>query len=94
MQLTKEDVLRLGKLSRVKLENVDQMTDQLHQIFDWIEKLNQAYEQVSDISLVVDTKNKHLERKEENPSEDQHERMLTNAPKRAHRFFVVPKVKD
>ncbi|USO02138.1 MAG: aspartyl/glutamyl-tRNA amidotransferase subunit C [Alphaproteobacteria bacterium] len=94
MKFTKDELLRLERLARIKIKDEEKAQKQLGDIFSWIEKLNEAYKDADDASIIIDSEHKHLERKEQAPLQDQHELILSNAPKRAHRFFVVPKVKD
>lgn len=94
MSVTKEDVLRCGKLARIKINDVEKVSAQLSGIFNWIDKLNEAYKKVTDTTLVENIEFRHLERPDQTPSNDQRNLVLQNAPHRAHDFFVVPKVKE
>ena len=94
MSITKEDVLRAGKLARIKIMDIEKVSKQMHGIFDWIDQLNKAHSQIKSTELVVQTQNRHLERADENPTPDQRNLILINAPHRVLDFFAVPKVKE
>lgn len=94
MSITKEEVLRLGKLARIKITDTEKTTLQLSGIFDWIDQLNMAYSKVANTEIIENMEHRHLERPDENPTSDQRNLILQNAPHRMHDFFVVPKVKE
>ena len=96
MSITKADVLRAGKLARIRIpdSNLDKVAEQLTGVFNWIDQLNQAHSQIKNAALIVDISNRHLEHPDIDPTGDQRGLVLQNAPHRVHDFFAVPKVKE
>jgi len=94
MSITEKDVLRAGKLARIKIMDVEKVSHQLQGVFNWIDQLNEAHSQVENPELVTQTDNRHLERDDLNPTKDQRSLILQNAPHRVLDFFAVPKVKE
>jgi aspartyl-tRNA(Asn)/glutamyl-tRNA(Gln) amidotransferase subunit C len=96
MSITQADVLRAGKLARIRIHNsnLEKVASQLTGVFNWIDQLNQAHSQIQNQALIVDTQYRHLEHPDTDPVKDQRNLVLQNAPHRVHDFFAVPKVKE
>jgi aspartyl-tRNA(Asn)/glutamyl-tRNA(Gln) amidotransferase subunit C len=93
MKLTREDVQRVASLARLRLtaEEKDQLTEQLDNILQYMDKLNQLdTSHVEPLAHVVDIVNAFREDKVTNrPNIDA---LLANAPARDETFFRVPKI--
>ena len=93
MKLTREDVQRVASLARLRLtaEEKDQLTEQLDNILQYMDKLNQLdTSHVEPLAHVVDIVNAFREDKVTNrPNIDA---LLANAPARDETFFQVPKI--
>ena len=94
MTITIDEIKRLTKLASIKVNDaqLSQLQQELTGIFGWISKLEQACEKLEKIDLSDNLENLHIEREDENVLSDKHDLILANAPKKAHNFFVVPKV--
>ncbi len=91
MTLSKEDVVRLSMLSRIKIDNPETLANELSGIFSWINQLNRA--QIDDIVLHENYSRPQMhERKDRVQSKKVS--VLENAPQSQHGFFVVPKIID
>ncbi|MCH2037949.1 MAG: Asp-tRNA(Asn)/Glu-tRNA(Gln) amidotransferase subunit GatC [Rickettsiales bacterium] len=93
MSLSKDDVRKIAKLSRIALtdEQVDHFQEELTSIFDWIEMLQEVdTDNVPQLASVSDTTLPH--RKDEVTDGGYAEQVLDNAPMTSFQCYVVPKV--
>lgn len=92
MSVTKEDVKKVARLSRIAVpeERLEQLAGELTGIMGWIEQLNEVdIEGVKPMTSVVDASLPMREDKvTDGGIEDQ---VLANAPRTEDGFFVVPK---
>ena len=93
MKIDKNTTLKIAKLTRIKIKDseIDQLSDQLSSILDWVELLNEVntdnVEPLSNVSVT-----KLPLRKDNENNEDNSKNVLLNAPEKLENFFVVPKV--
>lgn len=93
MSLSKDDVKKIAKLSRIALtdEQVDHFQGELSSIFNWIEMLQEVdTDNIPQLASVSDTTLPH--RKDEVSDGDYVEDVLKNAPMTTFQCYVVPKV--
>jgi aspartyl-tRNA(Asn)/glutamyl-tRNA(Gln) amidotransferase subunit C len=86
---------RVAKLAGLRLdeEAVDAMAQELSTILDWIAQLDDV--DVEGVEPMIMAVHHTLPMREDIVTEGgDAERILSNAPKRANGFFVVPKVVD
>ena len=92
MSVTKEDVEKVARLSRIAVpdEKLGQLADELTGIIGWIEQLNEVdVEGVEPMTSVVATRLPM--RKDVVTDGDLQDQVLANAPRAEDGFFVVPK---
>jgi aspartyl-tRNA(Asn)/glutamyl-tRNA(Gln) amidotransferase subunit C len=93
MELTREEVQRVALLARLRLlpEEVEQLTDQLRNILQYMEQLGQLdTSEVEPFTHAVDISNPLREDIVSNtPNADA---ILANAPAKSETFFRVPKI--
>lgn len=93
MSLTKEDVLHIAKLSRIKLneQEVEKFQSQLSAVLKYIDKLNEI--DTSDINPTINTTGiiDRMREDRENRSFSQQE-ALSNSESTHNGFFSVPNV--
>jgi aspartyl-tRNA(Asn)/glutamyl-tRNA(Gln) amidotransferase subunit C len=93
MKITREEVLHVASLARLKLspEEEEMLTGQLDKILQYVEKLDQLdTSNVEPLAHAVDVVNAFREdRVVPFPLRD---RLLSNAPARENTFFKVPKI--
>ena len=93
MKIDKNTTLKIAKLARLKINTseIDELSDQLTSILDWVEQLNEVntdnVEPLSNVSMT-----KLPLRKDNESKEDKSNEVLLNAPEKLENFFVVPKV--
>ena len=93
MKIDKNTTLKIAKLTRLKLtsEEIDEFTNQLSSILDWVEQLNEVdtnnVEPLSNVSI-----SELPLRKDEKNNKDLSSDLLLNAPEKLENYFVVPKV--
>ena len=93
MKIDKNTTLKIAKLSRIKIEDseVDELSAQLSSIVNWVELLNEVntenVEPLSNVSMV-----KLPLRKDIKNTEDNSNKVLSNAPDKLENYFAVPKV--
>ena len=93
LKIDKNTTLKIAKLSRIKIEadEVDELSSQLSAIVDWVEQLNEVdtdnVEPLSNVNISALPLRKDIEN-----SEDNSEKILSNAPDKLENFFAVPKV--
>ncbi len=93
MKIDNNTVLKIAKLTRLKINpsEIDELSDQLTSILDWVEQLNEVNtDNVEPLSNVSMAKLPH--RNDEESKEDRSKDVLSNAPEKVANFFVVPKV--
>ncbi len=94
MAITKDEVIYVSKLSKIKIKNEDmeKFTNQLDQILEYISKLNEIdTEKIAPTSHVVDLKN--VMRKDKLTGESlSNEEATAMGPDTENKFFKVPKV--
>ena len=93
MKINKNTTLKIAKLSRIKIDEseIDELSSQLNSIVDWVEQLNEVntdkVQPLSNVSMAKLPLRKDIE----NPK-DNSEQILSNAPDKLEKYFVVPKV--
>jgi aspartyl-tRNA(Asn)/glutamyl-tRNA(Gln) amidotransferase subunit C len=93
MKITVEEVERVAVLARLRLtaEEKSQLTQQLDDILEYMEKLNQLdTAQVEPFTQSIDTANQL--REDAVTNQPNPEVLLANAPDRDGTFFKVPKI--
>jgi len=93
MKIDKNTILKIAKLTRVKINNneIVELSNQLSSILDWVEILNEVdTDNIEPLSNV--SKSKLYLRKDEKNKEDKSNDVLSNAPEKLENYFVVPKV--
>ena len=93
MALTKEEVLKIAKLSKLSFEEkeIEKFQIELNDILKYIDMLNEVdTSEVKPLVYINEAVNNFRE-KEENPSL-KIEKVLLNAPESAENAIVVPKV--
>jgi len=92
MTVTKEDVRKVARLSRIAVEDdrLETMAGELNGILGWIDQLNEVdIDGVEPMTSVVETS---LPMREDKVTDgDKAGQVLANAPKSDDGFFVVPK---
>ncbi len=92
MSVTKEDVRKVARLSRIAVEDgrLETLAGELNGILGWIDQLNEVdVEGVEPMTSVVETVMPM--RADVVTDGDKVDEILANAPKRDDGFFVVPK---
>lgn len=92
MSITKENVKKIGHLSRIKIEEGEheQIAEQLNSIMDWIDQLNAV--DTSSVDLHCNTDQLMEEREDIVTDGNIVDAILSNAPASQHNMFAVPKV--
>ena len=91
--LTKEDVLKIAKLSKLKFNEseIEKFQEDLNKIFDYMEELNKLdTSHVEPLFNVLDLKDKL--RKDKVINSEIKKNILDNAPNKDENFIIVPKV--
>ena len=92
MSVTKDDVRKVARLSRIAVEEtrLETLAGELNGILGWIEQLNEVdVEGVEPMTSVVEAT---LPLREDVVTDgDKADQVLANAPKSEDGFFVVPK---
>ncbi|MEO9970526.1 MAG: Asp-tRNA(Asn)/Glu-tRNA(Gln) amidotransferase subunit GatC [Hyphomonadaceae bacterium] len=92
MTVTKDDVRKVGRLSRIAVEEdrLETLAGELNTILGWIDQLNEVdIEGVEPMTSVVEVS---LPMREDKVTDgDKPDQVLANAPKSDDGFFVVPK---
>ncbi len=92
MSVTKDDVRKVARLSRIEVEEgrLETLAGELNGILGWIDQLNEVdIEGVEPMTSVVETSLPM--RADKITDGDKPEQVLANAPKSDDGFFVVPK---
>ena len=93
MKIDKNTTLKIAKLSRIKIKDseVEELSTQLSSIVDWVDQLNEVntdnIEPLTNVSLTKLPLRKDIEN-----SEDNSDKILSNAPDKLENCFTVPKV--
>ena len=93
MTIDKKTVDKVSTLAKIKLDDkkIDDLTEELSKILDWINQLNQVNtEDILPLTGVLKTK---LFLREDIVVEDSNlEEVLSNSPESIEGFYVVPRV--
>jgi aspartyl-tRNA(Asn)/glutamyl-tRNA(Gln) amidotransferase subunit C len=92
-KITKEQILKIAKLSRIRLADEGEIT-RLHEgvsaTLDWVEELSEV--NTDNVVPMIGVENKLRLAKDEVSDGDYVEDVLKNASSRKYDFFAVPKV--
>ena len=93
MALTKEEVLKIAKLSKLSFEEkeIEKFQIELNDILKYIDMLNEVDTSKVEPLVYINEAVNNFREKEENPSL-KIEKVLLNAPESAENAIVVPKV--
>ncbi len=93
MKIDKKTILKIAKLSKIRLKEseIDEFSDKLSSILEWVEQLNETNtDNIQPLSNVSSSKLPLREDKSKfNNSPNQ---ILDNAPEKVEEYFIVPKV--
>ena len=93
MKIDKNTILKIAKLSRIKIEDneVEELSSELSLIVDWVEQLNEVNTEnikpLSNVSMAKLPLREDIENKKDNS-----DNILSNAPDKLENYFAVPKV--
>jgi aspartyl-tRNA(Asn)/glutamyl-tRNA(Gln) amidotransferase subunit C len=93
MSITETDVRKIAKLSRIRLkdEEVENFTDELGKIIQWVEMLQSV--DTDDVDGMTSVSHSALpQRRDEVTDGDKQAQVIANAPDSQYNCFVVPKV--
>ncbi|WP_010302421.1 Asp-tRNA(Asn)/Glu-tRNA(Gln) amidotransferase subunit GatC [Candidatus Odyssella thessalonicensis] len=93
MSLTRENVMKVAKLARIKLEEseLDAMKMEINGILTWIDQLQQV--NTDGVAVFSEQQAQHLPERTDSVSDGNIvDAILANAPEKAHGMFAVPKV--
>ena len=93
MSLTRENVAKVAKLARIRLEDseLDAMKEEINGILTWIDQLQQV--NTDNIAAFTDQLEQDLPERQDIISDgDIVDQILANAPEKNHGMFAVPKV--
>jgi aspartyl-tRNA(Asn)/glutamyl-tRNA(Gln) amidotransferase subunit C len=93
MAVTKEDVEYIAKLARLELKDteIDNYTNQLNQILEYMDKLNEV--DTSNVEpLLHPVENQNVFREDKIKNTSSKEDTMKNAPQSDGNFFKVPKI--
>ena len=92
MSVTKDDVRKVARLSRIAVDDsrLETLAGELNGILGWIDQLNEVdIDGVEPMTSVVEAS---LPMREDNVTDgEKSDQVLANAPKTEDGFFVVPK---
>ena len=93
MALTKEEVLKIAKLSKLSFEDkeIEKFQVELNDILKYIDMLNEVDTSKVEPLVYINESVNNFREKEEKPSL-KIEKVLLNAPESAEKAIVVPKV--
>ena len=93
MALTKEEVLKIAKLSKLSFEEkeIEKFQIELNDILKYIDMLNEVDTSKVEPLVYINESVNNFREKEEKPSL-KIEKVLLNAPESAEKAIVVPKV--
>jgi aspartyl-tRNA(Asn)/glutamyl-tRNA(Gln) amidotransferase subunit C len=93
MSLTTDDVKKIAKLARIKLneEEVQKHQGELNKIFSWIQQLQEV--NTDDVEPMFSVDDRNLKTREDVVTETSFkDEVLKNAPNAKYGYYVVPKV--
>ncbi|AIK96043.1 Asp-tRNA(Asn)/Glu-tRNA(Gln) amidotransferase subunit GatC [Candidatus Odyssella acanthamoebae] len=93
MSLTRENVAKVAKLARIRLEEaeLDAMKVEINGILNWIDHLQQV--NTDGVDIFSEQQEQHLpERPDIVDDGNIVDAILANAPEKTHGMFAVPKV--
>lgn len=93
MHLTKEQVVKIAKLARIKIKDaeIEPLQGELSKILDWVEMLSEV--DTKNVEQMTSVSKASLPLREDKISDgDIHELIFKNAPENEYGCFVVPKV--
>lgn len=90
MSVSKEDVLKVAHLSRIKIDpnQINEIQENLNNILNFVEQLNEV--DCSNIDKTIEYSSKLHERQDIAQKCDPS--IMNNAPQKEYNMFVVPKV--
>lgn len=93
MQVSREDLLHIANLARLKIEDheIDEYLKNLQDILDFADVVNKAGADDLDITIGANEA-KNVFRKDEIKVFEDHEALLQNAPSKENDMFKIPKV--
>jgi aspartyl-tRNA(Asn)/glutamyl-tRNA(Gln) amidotransferase subunit C len=96
MAVTAEEVKRIAKLARLKIEEdkIEDYKDELNRILDWVDQLQELdTEGVAPMkSTIAANLNMREDEEEDDGSTCDRQKILANAPAEKYGCFAVPKV--
>lgn len=93
MSLTRENVAKVAKLARIRLEDteLDAMKLEINGILNWIDQLQQV--NTDGVEIFSEQQEQQLPERTDIVNDGNIvEAILANAPEKAHGMFAVPKV--
>lgn len=93
MSLTRENVAKVAKLARIRLEEseLDAMKTEINGILTWIDQLQQV--NTDNVAAFTDQLDQDLPERQDIVDDGAIvDAILVNAPEKAHGMFAVPKV--
>ncbi len=91
MKIDEKLLAKLEKLSMIKVENKEEMINDLNQIVEFVEILNEV--DTSNIDATFNTLNASTPMRDDTPVDnDAIKTILANAPKVDGNYFIVPKI--
>ena len=93
MKIDKITTLKIAKLARIKVDDieVEDLSNDLSLILDWVEQLNEV--NTDNIEPLLNVSNSSLPlRKDVRILKDNSNEVLSNAPEKLENYFAVPKV--
>ena len=93
MKIDKNTTLKIAKLTRLKIKDseIAEFSGQLSSILDWVEQLNEVntdtVEPLTNVSMAKLPLREDIESLKDNS-----DKVLSNAPEKLEKYFVVPKV--
>lgn len=93
MSLTRENVAKVAKLARIRLEEseLDAMRQEINGILTWIDHLQQV--NTDGVEAFSDQQGQQLPERADDVSDGNIvDEILANAPEKSHGMFAVPKV--
>lgn len=93
MSLTSEDVAKIARLSRIRLNDQEKenMKEKLNNILHWIEQLQQV--DTTNVAAFSDLLDQEMPEREDVVMDGgKLDLLMKNAPESAHGMFAVPKV--
>lgn len=95
MSISRDDILKIAKLSRIRLkdEEVDHFQQELSNILGWVEQLQEV--DTEGVAQMTSVNHATLSSREDVVNDGNiQEQVLANAPESKMGYFVVPKVME